>query len=143
MPAPTRQKATALSLAALYAALAMAGQALHELTHCSDGSCELVAHTHGTGHSCGSPHSCCEHESPDGSTDDGSQTAFRAPGVEGHDPHSCGVCSLLAQMKVGHGTAAAETMISAALADSVLTLPPAIASDEEASLGPRGPPAIG
>lgn len=104
-----RRKSTALQLAVLYALFACAGQGLHAVAHlgetCCGDSSEPVACACGDG-------GCIFEKRAAGQAEPSEGPSLSGESPSEHDPHSCGVCQLLAQLKTAHGGEAQEAVIS-------------------------------
>lgn len=136
------QTTTAFALAVLYAALGIGGRGLHALTH-GDSCCEAQVSACGCGEELCFFDRFLDGEAEQRQTADTEPAAFRVAGGESHDPHTCGVCRLLAQLKTGYQSPATAASRTAATESATVSAAAAPASAFAPSLGARGPPAIG
>lgn len=123
-------KIVALLLALAYSVIAVAGHGLHALAPCCDDcqqaemACDCMF---------------CQHA--DEQHRPATDPAFdRTRGCQ-HNPHTCAVCSVLAKVKVGHGTIAHTQLVTGVEQGAFAT--PTISPRAAVYLAyvPRGPPA--
>lgn len=104
---------TATLLAGVYGVVALFGYGLHDLVHatggcgiaCSDAAClqaEAKAEASASVCQCGWHTSQEERQTTESS--ESLAASFQVDRPQ-HDPHSCGICSLLAKLRVSHGVA--------------------------------------
>lgn len=137
-----RHKLISLGLAALYFALATAGDALHGLLPCQDGACA------DSDCSVGQQHCDCGHAHFDwGSAQRGNKSQAAQPGGiewrtarQGHDASTCALCGVLGQLKVATSIAAPTAEISAPTSEIVVLTAPVRARALLRLHAARGPP---
>ena len=135
--APLPRKFVALSVGALYTALALASHGLHEWIGCDHEHekparvCEATDCCVGCHHAGGEPAAPC-HEA---------RQAFRTAG-KGHDATACSVCALVAKLKTSHAAALVQVTALRTIAASLPASDPSAPMLSYGPLSARGPPAL-
>ena len=117
-------------LAVSYSLIAVVGYGLHALAPCGDAACDDAAHVC----SCG-----FEHDAPEESTPSHGP-AFDAGGKPGHNPHTCGLCTVLAKVKVGFEVLELTLLTEPVVSESQAFAAARPESPKFYAHSPRGPP---
>lgn len=133
----TRRKLFALALAGVYALFACAGQGLHSLAH------RLGPSGGGETATCGCGDAGCIFAQREALHQQGAsptEASFAGPKAPGHDPHACGICQLLAQLKTAHGGDAETPRLADKAIETIGEAPPLVLTQTTREYDARGPP---
>jgi hypothetical protein len=141
MSRSSQHRLIAILLAGMYALMACAGQGLHQLAHLA---APVVANSSETTSACGCGETGCFFAKRANRNESGNGFSFRTTeSQKPHDPHQCGLCRTLAQMKVA--AAAAPPVASFETPACYLTpVAEGLLSEQRLlAFDARGPPANG